>query len=81
VRGSARTLGWYTEIREKAPVTRSQLLKERANLGGRKELPSLTAKELLESGVVGMWKDRRDIRAGSAFARELRERLSRRRLP
>lgn len=33
----------------------------------------LTARELLESGLVGMWKDRADIADTGQFARTLRE--------
>ncbi len=34
----------------------------------------MTAKSLLESGLVGMWKDRKDIGDSAEFARKLRER-------
>jgi hypothetical protein len=34
----------------------------------------LTARALLESGIVGMWKDRTDIGDTLDFARKLRER-------
>jgi hypothetical protein len=60
-------------------MTRSELLKERSSPGPRKSLPCLTARELLDSGIVGMWKDRKDIGSSSAYARQLRERLSKRR--
>jgi len=33
----------------------------------------LTARRLLESGLVGLWKDRTDIDDSAAFARRLRE--------
>jgi hypothetical protein len=39
----------------------------------------MTAKDLLESGLVGMWKDRDDIKDSAAYARELREQAQRRR--
>ncbi|MBM4040143.1 MAG: hypothetical protein FJ290_16685 [Planctomycetes bacterium] len=39
----------------------------------------LTARELLNSGLVGIWKDRQDIPDSQTFARELRERAQRRR--
>lgn len=35
--------------------------------------PRLTAKQLLESDVVGLWQDREDITDSAAFARHLRE--------
>lgn len=60
-------------------MTRPELLKERSGLGNRKGLPCLTARDLLDSGIVGMWKDRKDIGASPAYARQLRERLSKRR--
>ena len=34
-----------------------------------------TAGELLKSGIVGMWKDRKDITDSSSFARTLREKV------
>ncbi len=39
--------------------------------------PRLTAKELLESDIVGMWKDRDDIGESSDYARELRDQVQR----
>ena len=33
----------------------------------------LTAKRLLESGLVGLWQDRQDIPDSAAYARSLRE--------
>jgi len=44
---------------------------------GRKPI---TAKALLESGLVGLWEDRKDISSSSRFARRLRNQLSPRRL-
>jgi len=40
--------------------------------------PPLTARRLLASGLVGMWKDREDIGDSVAYARYLRERAERR---
>jgi hypothetical protein len=37
-----------------------------------------TARQLLESGLVGIWKDRTDIPDSPTFARELRERAQKR---
>ena len=34
----------------------------------------MTAHDLLDSGLVGMWADRKDIADSSQFARRLRER-------
>ena len=38
----------------------------------------LTVRELRESGLIGMWKDRDDITDGASFARRLREQAQRR---
>jgi hypothetical protein len=35
--------------------------------------PRMTARDLLNSGLVGLWKDRDDIGDSVEFARELRE--------
>ncbi len=40
--------------------------------------PSLTAGQLLNSGLVGLWKDRTDIGDSVSFARYLREQAQRR---
>lgn len=40
--------------------------------------PRLTAKRLLESGLVGLWQDREDITDSAAYARQLREEAQRR---
>ena len=39
---------------------------------GKKD--KMTARKLLESGLVGIWADREDIGDSSHYARELRER-------
>ncbi len=39
---------------------------------------SLTARALLHSGIVGMWKSRKDIHSSAAFARGLRNRAEKR---
>lgn len=39
----------------------------------------MTVKDLLESGLVGMWKDRDDIKDSTTYARELREQAQNRR--
>ena len=33
----------------------------------------MTARDLLNSGLIGMWKDRKDIKDNHEFARQLRE--------
>ena len=33
----------------------------------------MTARQLLESGIVGLWADRTDVTDSSAYARQLRE--------
>jgi hypothetical protein len=40
--------------------------------------PIMTARDLLGSGLVGIWKDRKDIGDSRAFAAELRKRAQRR---
>jgi hypothetical protein len=42
------------------------------------QLQQLTAKRLLESGLVGLWQDREDITDSTAYARQLREEAQRR---
>lgn len=36
--------------------------------------PHLTVRQLRQSGLIGLWKDRDDIRDSVAYARQLRER-------
>ena len=38
--------------------------------------PPMTARQLLNSGIVGLWKDRKDI--DRSYARQLREQAQRR---
>lgn len=38
----------------------------------------LTARQLLHSGLIGLWKDRKDIGDSTAYARQLREQAQRR---
>lgn len=40
--------------------------------------PRLTARQLLNSGLIGLWKDRADITDSSDYARQLREQAQRR---
>jgi hypothetical protein len=37
------------------------------------ESTTLTARQLLQSGLIGLWKDREDIHDSAAYARQLRE--------
>jgi hypothetical protein len=39
----------------------------------------MTAKDLLNSGLIGMWKDRTDIKDSAEYARKLREEAQTRR--
>ena len=39
----------------------------------------MTARQLLRSGLIGLWKDRKDIGDSTAYARQLREQAQRRR--
>ncbi|MCB9135075.1 MAG: hypothetical protein H6636_06590 [Anaerolineales bacterium] len=38
----------------------------------------LTARQLLQSNLIGLWKDRDEIQDSSVYARELREKAQRR---
>lgn len=40
--------------------------------------PRLTVRRLRQSGLIGLWKDRNDIRDSSAYARQLREQAQKR---
>ena len=46
-------------------------------LAGKKR--PMTGKDLLESGLIGIWKDRTDIKDSAAYARQLREEAQTRR--
>ena len=50
------------------------LLSAGAGTGERK----LTARRLRRSGLVGLWKNRRDIQDSAVFARQIREQAQRR---
>ena len=41
--------------------------------------PRLTARELLQSELIGLWEDRTDIEDSAAYARQLREQAQNRR--
>ena len=45
---------------------------------GNPAKPVMTARDLLNSGLVGIWKNRKDIGDSRAFAAELRKRVQRR---
>lgn len=51
------------------------LLMESSSLPRR---PRLTARQLLSSELIGIWKDRNDIKDSTAYARHLREKAQRR---
>ncbi len=40
--------------------------------------PVMTAQQLLNSGLIGIWKERTDISDSTAYARQLREQAQRR---
>jgi len=44
----------------------------------KKEKHYMTAKELLNSDLVGLWENRKDIKDSASFARKLREQAQRR---
>jgi len=39
--------------------------------------PSLTARQMLLSGLIGLWKDRKDIKNSADYAHQLREQAQR----
>ena len=41
--------------------------------------PHLTARQMIHSGLIGLWRDREDIEDSRAYARQLREQAQRRR--
>jgi len=45
----------------------------------RSEHPCLTARRLLSSELIGLWKDRKDIEDSAPYARKLREQAQQRR--
>lgn len=45
----------------------------RSVTSSKEDRPPLTARKLLEMGLVGMWKDRGDIDDSAVYARNLRE--------
>ncbi len=51
------------------------LLMEPSTMSGR----YLTAQKLRHSGLIGLWKDREDIKDSASYARQLREQAQRRR--
>ena len=52
------------------------LLVQPASRAGRRPL---TARGLRRSGLIGLWKDREDIKDSAAYARQLREQAQHRR--
>ena len=44
----------------------------------KKEKHYMTAKELLNSDLVGLWENRKDIKDSASFVRKLREQAQRR---
>jgi hypothetical protein len=43
------------------------------------EAPYPTARQLIDSGLIGLWEDRKDIDDSAGYARQLREQAQRRR--
>ncbi|HRQ40375.1 MAG TPA: hypothetical protein PLD25_20880 [Chloroflexota bacterium] len=44
----------------------------------KSQQPGMTARQLLHSGLIGLWKDRQDIPDSANYARQLREEAQRR---
>jgi len=71
--GSDGTLHFELPLGPEAADTDVRITVERIG-SGHGELPrTMTAADLLKSGLVGMWADRTDIGDSQSFARRLRE--------
>lgn len=59
----------------KLPYTKGQQVEMilLAESGAASPRPRLTARRLLHSGIIGLWKDRQDIQDSALYARQLRE--------
>lgn len=45
------------------------------------DIPSvLTARELLHSGIIGMWENRKDIKNSSSYSRKIRQQAQKRKI-
>lgn len=62
------------------PVKKGQEVDITVEAETGKHRRQMTARDLLNSGLVGMWADREDIGDSSEFARKLREKAQKRRL-
>jgi len=60
------------------PVQKGQQVEVLLLFTSPSKRPRLTAKQLLNSDLVGLWKDRTDIRDNLAYARQLREQAQKR---
>jgi len=60
------------------PVQKGQQVEVLLLFASSSKRPRLTAKQLLNSELVGLWKDRTDIRDNLAYARQLREQAQKR---
>jgi hypothetical protein len=61
--------GRWFEVVDFIGYLKQRASRERAELGPRE----LTARDLLQSEVVGLWADREDINDSLTFARQLRQ--------
>jgi len=62
------------------PIKRGESV-ELILLSGPSEAPEplrLTARQLRHSGLIGLWRDRADIKDSAVYARQLREQAQRR---
>ena len=60
---------------KKAQAVEMTLRVEPSGMYGRSPL---TARKLLQSGLIGLWRERADIRDSADYARQLREQAQRR---
>lgn len=60
------------------PVEKGQQVEVVVLFPSDAQQPRLTARQLLQSNLIGLWKDRDEIQDSSAYARELRGKAQRR---
>ncbi|NOX60880.1 MAG: hypothetical protein GXP42_02865 [Chloroflexi bacterium] len=61
------------------PVVKGQQVELLVLIPPKQTKKRLTARELLDSDLIGLWENRTDIIDSAAYARQLRERAQRRR--
>ncbi len=69
--------GLWPEVLDFIGYLRQRAAKE----GAQAHTKQLTARDLLQSPIVGLWADRDDVSDSSAFARQLRQQAEHRETP